>query len=199
VNNRLTPTALFSQAVAQIAEANQGDVDSVVAKLRDDKTPPSTAPQTPAPALSPLDAATLQLQAAVDQLNGQWGVQKRSLAEWYQDLTGRTLGATTPATFKPEEVSAALEAARPALQQMSAAVGQLAALGNKRTPTWDADVKTNYEAYLSARNAIIEKLGPLDAARRAGQLDASSGAQLGAFVTEFGGLRQGVQQMGMIY
>lgn len=199
MNTRVNPYAQFGQAVNQVAQANQGDVDGVIAKLKDGAINPAILQQTPIANLNPLDTATLQLQAAVDALNGQWGVRKQSTADWYKELTGRTVGATVEVTFSAAEVNAGLEASRPLLDAMSAAVGHLSELGYHRTENHDQAVAGAHGRYIEARDAIIEKLGPMAAARRAGQLDATSGAQLGAFEIEFAGLRNAVRQMMLVF
>lgn len=199
MNTRLNPYSQFGHAVNQVAQANQGDVDGVIAKLKDGAINPAILQQTPIANLNPLDTATLQLQAAVDALNGQWGVRKQSTADWYKELTGRTVGATVEVTFSAAEVNAGLEASRPLLDAMSAAVGQLSELGYHRTENHDQAVAGAHGRYIEARDAIIEKLGPMAAARRAGQLDATSGAQLGAFEIEFAGLRNAVRQMMLVF
>lgn len=199
MNTRVNPYAQFGQAVNQVAQANQGDVDGVIAKLKDGAINPATLQQTPIANLNPLDTATLQLQAAVDALNGQWGVRKQSTADWYKELTGRTVGATVEVTFSAAEVNAALEASRPLLDRMGAAVEHLSELGYHRTENHDQAVAGAHGRYIEALNAIVEKLGPMAAARRAGQLDASSGAQLGAFEIEFAGLRNAVRQMMLVF
>lgn len=199
MNTRLNPYSQFGHAVNQVAQANQGDVDGVIAKLKDGAINPAILQQTPIANLNPLDTATLQLQAAVDALNGQWGVRKQSTADWYKELTGRTVGATVEVTFSAAEVNAGLEASRPLLDAMSAAVGHLSELGYHRTENHDQAVAGAHGRYIEARDAIIEKLGPMAAARRAGQLDATSGAQLGAFEIEFAGLRNAVRQMMLVF
>lgn len=199
MNTRVSPFSQFGQAVSQIAQANHGDVDGIVAKLRDGAIDPALLQQAPPGSLTPLDTATLQLQAAVDALNGQWGARKQGAADWYKDITGRTLGATAEVKFTEAEVKAAIVALKPTLESMGGAVEHLSELGYHRTENHDQAVAGAHGRYIQARDAIVEKLGPMDAARRAGQLEAAPAAELAAFVQEFGGLRGAVRQMMLVF
>ncbi len=196
---RQSPHAQFTEALRHLEIASGGKVDAIVAEA---KTPVASAQaQSGAGAPPPVEKAVLDLQAAVAALNGQWGEVQKTLPEWYQLITGRTADATTPVTFTSEQVSERIKASAPHFEALGIAYGDLSKLGHSRkgVADWDAAVGAAHKQYILEVNALCEQLGPLDAARRAGQLGAADGAQTYEAIQDLASYRNAVRQMGLVY
>lgn len=195
---RQSPHAQFTEALRQLEVASGGKVDAIISGAKTPVAPAQAQSGSGAPL--PVEKAVLDLQAAVAALNGQWGEVHKTLPEWYQLITGRTADATTPVTFTSEQVSERISASAPHFVALDAAFNRLSKLGYSRqgVADWDAAVGAAHKQYIHEVNALCEQLGPLDAARRAGQLGAADGARTFEAVQDLVSYRNGVRQMGLV-
>jgi hypothetical protein len=199
MNVRVSPQAQFTAALQAVAVENKGNVDEIIAQASNGKVDLGRLRESGA---SPaLEKAALALQGAVEQLNNQWNVTPKSLPEWYAVVTGRTLGVTVEATYSAAQITRAIAMATPHFADLEAAVGKLAQLGHSRSgvANWEASVAAHHGTYARAVDAIIEQFGPIDTARRAGQLSAPEAARAYEQVLRLSVCRNAVRQMGLVY
>lgn len=200
MSNRVTPEMRFGYTLHQLGEASGGKIDAVMAEVRTGTLDPAKLGQSTAP--SPIEAAVVELHGLVDQLNRSSGTKPRTLVEWYQQITGRSLEQSTPVKHTGAEVSAAIDKARPTLEKLEGTVSALANLGHSNggdKAAWEKSVGAHHKEYRVLVNEVFETLGPIDTARRAGQLEAPDAARVYSTLVELAELRLQVMQMGLVY
>ncbi len=197
----LSPAAQFAQGLEALAAA--GPVEPVIAEVASGRIDlASLASRGPQ---SPVEQALLTLAGAVDEANALGA--KLSLPQWFERITGRAPGALTPVAVSNEEAAQRLAAASQKLPAIGEHAKRLYSYGKGYAvvdghktydgAAIDALTKAEVKKMRAVRAELAQQLGPLDAAKRAGQLDPVAAAKLNAVLVDVSALVRSVQVLGL--
>lgn len=199
--NALSPAAQFAQGLEALAAA--GPVEPVIADVASGRI--DLASLAIRGAQGPVEKALLTLAAAVEEANALGA--KLSLPQWFERITGRSPGAMTPVSVSAAEAAQRLAAARDKLPTIGEHAQRLYSYGKgwavvdgQKTydgAAIDALITVEVKKMRAARAELAQQLGPLDAAKRAGQLDAVAAAKLNAVLVDVSALVRSVQVLGL--
>lgn len=149
-----------------------------------------------------VERALLELSQIVELVNN-YGA-RRSLPEWFELITGRTAGAIKPVTVSAAEVE---QRRGRVLEELGRLDGEernlhlhgLGKIGDRLASRAELDqaIGASLAVMRQSLGEIERQLGPLEVARKAGELDAVTAAQLNVLREDVGAVVARVRQMGL--